>query len=274
MIEEFEDNIKTMLVGVEDGLKRLDACKPSEKQDHISTIKDKVKEIESELDLFNSEIQILDYSEQKEFKIIHDTLENDLKRLKNEFEMKRMQDSHLEEELKNVGNLSQAELQKKALAHGDKLLNARKERANNILFTLNQANMLVTDINDEIKEQNQRMMDMEEVIKDSQSTLKRANELVGFFAKAFYRDMILKLLIIFIAIAIVAIAIASVSKKKKATIAPIPTGTDNSTKPIPTIPVTKRLLERPSIWDEQGNGIYGDEARNRPPWNEEIDTSA
>ena len=266
MIEDFEDNIRGLLVSVEDGLKLLEICKPSEKQTHISNLKDKIKEVESELDLFNSEIQILDYSEQKGYKIIHDTLDNDLKRLKNEFEMKKMAGSHLEEELKNMGSMSQAEMQKKALAHGNKLLDARKERANNILFTLNQANMLVNDINDEIKEQNQRMMDMEEIIKDSQSALNRVNELVGFFAKAFYRDMILKCLIILIAIAIVAIAIASVAKKKAAIPQVTPQGTNNSTTPV-TPTVKRMLIQRTDIW-ENLDQYLGSHNGTKPPWKE------
>jgi hypothetical protein len=233
MIEEYEDNIKSMLVELEDTVKIMEVCKPSEKPDYISKAKEKISNIKSELDLYNSEIQILDHGEQKEHKITHDVLENDLKRIENEFEMKKMAGSHLQEELQNMGNMSQEDLQKKAIKHGDKLLNARKERANNILFTLNQANMLVTDINDEIREQNQRLMDMEEIIKDSQSTLVRANELVGFFAKAFYRDMFLKILIILIAIAIIALVVASVSKKKAVK--------DANVTPTPA-PTPKRLL--------------------------------
>lgn len=240
MIEDFEPNIKEMLIGLETTFKQLEICKPSEKQSLIDKAKQDISNIESELDMFDSEIQIEDdQATAKQYKSIYNVLQADLKRLKDEFEMKKMQGSHIQEELDKINSMSAEQLQSQAINHGDKLLAKRKERAHNILFTLNQANMMVADINDEIKEQNQRMMDMEEIIKDSQSSLNRANEMIGYFAKAFYRDIILKILIILIAIAVIAIIIASVAKKKdiKKDAAATTNSTTNS-----TTPVVKRLL--------------------------------
>lgn len=240
MIEDYEPNIKEMLVNLENTYKQIEICKPSEKQGLIDKVKQDIQNIESELDMFDSEIQIEDASTAKQYKSIFNVLQADLKRLKDEFEMKKMQGAHIQEELDKINSMSAEQLQSKAIDHGDKLLAKRNERAKNILFTINQANMMVADINDEIKEQNQRMMDMEEIIKDSQSSLNRANEMLGYFAKAFYRDIVLKILIILIALAVIAIIIASVAKKKdiKSTATAATNTTTNS-----TTPVVKRLLQ-------------------------------
>lgn len=242
MIEDYEGNIKDMLVSLENTYKLIENCKPSERQTHIEKAKSEIDNINNELLMFDSEIQVEeDPQKAKQYKLICKTLQSDLARLKNEFEMKKMAGSHIQDELDNIKNMSAEQLQQQAINHGDKLLAKRKERAQNILFTIKQANILVSDINDEIKEQNQRMMDMEEIIKDSQSALNRANEVVGYFAKAFYRDIILKILIVLIAIAIIAVVIASVAKKKAVdTTNTTPT---NNTTPTPT-PTPKRLLEQ------------------------------
>lgn len=240
MIEDYEGNIKDMLVGLEGIYKQIEICKPSEKQNLIEKAKAEIDNINNELLMFDSEIQVEeDPQKVKQYKLICKTLQSDLARLKNEFEMKKMAGSHLQDELDNIKNMTADQLQAQAINHGDKLLAKRKEKAQNILFTIKQANILVSDINDEIKEQNQRMMDMEEIIKDSQSALNRANETIGYFAKAFYRDLFLKIMIILIAIAIIAVVVASVAKKKAITPANSSSTTNTTT---PTTPTTKRLL--------------------------------
>ena len=59
--------------------------------------------------------------------------------------------------------------------HGRNLGKATKQKAENILNLVNDANLLADDINDEIREQNQRLLEMEDLIKDANSTLKRTN---------------------------------------------------------------------------------------------------
>ena len=241
MIEDYEANIKDMLTGLRATYNQLEVCKPSDKATLVEKAKREIDDISNELLMFDSEIQVEeDASRAKQYKTICKTLQSELTILKNEFEMKKMAGSHIQDELDNIKTMSAEQLQSQAINHGDKLLAKRKERAQNILFTIKQANILVSDINDEIKEQNQRMMDMEEIIKDSQSALNRANEVVGYFAKAFYRDIILKVLIVLIAIAIIAVVIASVAKKKD--IKPATTTTEKNTT-TPETPVVKRLLQ-------------------------------
>ena len=205
----------------------------------------KLKEAQSELDMYSSEISSLEFSERKQHQTSHQLLDNDHKKISNELTMKKMQSSHVSETLIEISSMSKSDMLKKTLQHGDKMLHHRAVIGNNVLFMLKQGNMFVGDINDDIKEQNQRMMDMEEVVKDSQSSLKRVNELVGFFAKAFYKDMILKILIILIAVAIIAVVIASVAKKKPVTAnSAIPA---NSTNPN-TNPTPVRLLMENRLW--------------------------
>jgi len=248
MMDEYEENIKGMLKPLEDMVKSLDTCKPSEKEGIFRNIKAKSTEIESELDLFNAELAILDYAEQKEYKVVYQSLLQDFSRIKNALEMKKMDDGHLVDNIVDGVAMNPEEAQKKAIAHGDKLLAGSKERAQNILFMTKQANIMVADINDEIREQNQRMMDMEEIIKDSQSALNRANELVRYFARAFYRDIFLKILIVLIALAVIGITIASVANKKSTAVA---ANTTNNTTNNTVIKRRVRLLKESNIWDSK-----------------------
>lgn len=216
MIEDCEEQITEMLEDVQIKIKGLKECKPSEKNQKMEELSTILKDIRQELDIFNSEIQILsDYDEKKEYEKKYDICDSDCKRLENEFDMIRLNSSKIQGEIAQIGKMSEKDKQKRALKHGSNLLKDSKRRAENIKLMIGNANMLVTDINDEIKEQNQRMVEMEDLIKDAQSEIKRANQLVGFFAKAFYKDLFMKIAIAVVAILIIIICVASVAKNNK-----------------------------------------------------------
>jgi hypothetical protein len=153
MIEDYEQTVTDMLDDIKKKIKAVKDCKPSEKNAKMDEINNLLKDARQELDIFNSEIQILsDYDERKDYEKKYALADTECKRLENEFDMMRLNSNQINEQLAEVGNLSEEEKQKRAIKHGENLLKDSKKRAENIRMMIGNANMLVNDINDEIKE--------------------------------------------------------------------------------------------------------------------------
>jgi len=96
-----------------------------------------------------------------------------------------------------------------------------KKSAKSVISELDTNVNAINDINKEIKEQNEKLLEMEDVIKESQSSLKRARELIGFFDQAFAKDMTLKIILFVIILVVLGVIVALVIQKstvKKASV--------------------------------------------------------
>lgn len=79
----------------------------------------------------------------------------------------------------------------------------------NIIGVVEQGNRLADEINLELDKQIEQLDRMENTVKETQSVLKRANNLIRYFARQVYTDKIIMGLICCIILAIVIIVIVS-----------------------------------------------------------------
>ena len=233
-MEEYADSIKHLLDDLEVKFRKLRTSKGRGKKALLKEIKEALGVIREDLDDFQLEItQLMDFQLQKEQDTVYELLDAHYRQLKENYGLAKLGVSEVADRVQETENLTEEQREQATIDHGTVMLKKTKDRAKRIEIMVGQANVLVTDINDEIKEQNQRMMEMEEVVKDSQSTLSRANQLVRFFARSFYKDMFLKVMIVLIAILIIAICIAAVSKDSDRKAPDRGSGGSVTPKPIP-----------------------------------------
>jgi len=157
-----------------------------------------------------------DYRLQKEKKQkLHDN-ETKFKAFKEQFEKLSKKARGIEEKEDDNKEEPQTDeqIQRKVIGVGDIFQKKSKETAARVLAMIGDSNDVIQDINTEIKEQNQSLLEMEDVIKDSQSNLKRAAELVDYFDKAFAKDLFLKIMLFVIAAAILGVIGFSIYYKK------------------------------------------------------------
>lgn len=91
-----------------------------------------------------------------------------------------------------------------------------KRTAKSVIGELDTNVNAINDINKEIKEQNEKLLEMEDVIKESQSYLKRARELISYFDKAFAKDLTLKIILFVIIVVVLGIIVFIVVYKTTA----------------------------------------------------------
>lgn len=216
MQNDYLESIEEGLQNYEESIREYEACKESERQAKNTQIKDIKRELQNEVDLFGMEIEGLeDYEEKSEYSQNLKAFNERLKTLNDRFEMAILSNNHVLEEIQESNKLNEEEAFEKVQQHSRNLMTSAKERANAIRQMVDDANLLAQDINDEIREQNERLLEMEDLVKDAQSTLKRTQELVRFFARSFYNDLFVKIMIVLIGIAIIVVAILSVVKGRK-----------------------------------------------------------
>lgn len=92
---------------------------------------------------------------------------------------------------------------------GDKTQAQGNAALDNIISVVEQGNQLADQINLELDKQIEQLDRMEQTVKDTQSVLKRANQLIRYFARQVYTDKIIMGLICCIVLAIVIIVIVS-----------------------------------------------------------------
>lgn len=250
MLEEYFDNISQTIETVRKDLDKLRIAKPSEKNGITKKVTSAINDVRTELELAQGELEASgDVEDRSSLNQQIKSYELEIKELKDTLEVIELNNSS-QSTIKTINqaqNISESQAQKMVANKSRNLMKSAKARANNIRQIIDDTNLLANDINDEIREQNARLLEMDELVKEAQSTLNRTNQLVSFFAKAFYRDCCLKIMIVLITIAIVGVAVAAVirktSGKKKEEDTPKPTPT-----PTPTPDdKNKRLLEEHAI---------------------------
>ena len=221
MFEEAIETIESTNHGIRENLQKLRKADASERPGLVAEIKQQLDSNLTDLDIQYSEAQMLDNADLRHDATKQlDTLKVELQGLKDDYDIVILGGNNTITTLNKARDMTEEEGQQMVIDHGRNLSKATKQKAENILNLVNDANLLADDINDEIREQNQRLLEMEDLIKDANSTLKRTNQLVNFFARAFYKDMCLKCMIVLIAIAILAIICVTAYKKAKKTTAP------------------------------------------------------
>lgn len=212
-LDEYDERFQEAFSSLEKKIYILDEADESEKETIIRQAENLISEIKQDINTYTAEIEILDYSEAKihrENCKIHEAM---LDNLEGKFETAKMKARNIGGELAEMNQLDDNELQDRALKLGDKIFAQSKKRAVGILNMIKDSNDLVNDINKDIHEQNQKLMDMEDIIKESQSHLKRAAALINYFEKAFAKDICMKIMIILIALCIIGVIVFAVLGK-------------------------------------------------------------
>lgn len=112
-----------------------------------------------------------------------------------------------------IRGMDDGQVLKEAAKIGDAIQRDNLKTAKNILGMINDSQEVVKDINKEIKEQYAKLLECEDIIKDSQSALARAAKLVDYFDTAFAKDIFLKIMLGTIALAIIGVIVfACISK--------------------------------------------------------------
>ena len=96
---------------------------------------------------------------------------------------------------------------------GDRTQAQGNQALDNIIQVVEQGNQLADQINLELDKQIEQLDRMEQTVKDTQSILKRANNLIRYFARQIYTDKIIMGLICLVVVAILVLIILSAMGK-------------------------------------------------------------
>ena len=96
---------------------------------------------------------------------------------------------------------------------GDRTQAQGNQALDNIIQVVEQGNQLADQINLELDKQIEQLDRMEQTVKDTQSILKRANNLIRYFARQIYTDKIIMGMICLIILAILVLVILSAMGK-------------------------------------------------------------
>lgn len=96
---------------------------------------------------------------------------------------------------------------------GDRTQAQGNQALDNIIQVVEQGNQLADQINLELDKQIEQLDRMEQTVKDTQSILKRANNLIRYFARQVYTDKIIMGMICLIILAILVLIILSAMGK-------------------------------------------------------------
>ena len=212
--EEYVETLPIELDTLSGKIQQLDKALEAEKERIIATIEKEINELTESLTMYEAEIAILDsYDLKRHYDADRKVQSAIFENLKSQFDLAKMKARNIGEEQQNMVKIDEDEIVKQACKLGDKLFEKSIKRAKNILGNIKDSTALVADINVDIRAQNQKLLENEDIIADSQSHLKRAAVLVDYFSRAFYKDMVLKIMIFIISILIVGVIIfASMSK--------------------------------------------------------------
>lgn len=224
-LEEYGPRFEECFAGLEKKINLLGQCQDSEKETIIRQGDNILNDLQQDINTYTAEIELLDHAASKVHRAQLKVYEANCDQLKVQFDTAKNKARNIGDELAALNVIGDDELQDRALALGDKMFEKSKKRAGNILNMIKESNALVNDINSEIKEQNARLLAMEDLIKDSQSHLKRASAQVDYFSSAFAKDCFMRVMIVLICIAIVGVIIFSVMSKTDTTAAATTTTT-------------------------------------------------
>lgn len=206
-LDQYDDIFAQHFNDLQTIISNLAACDDSEKEMIITKGDNLIDDIKNEINTYTAEIEIQDYSDAKVYRENCKLHEAKLDELISQFENQKNIARNINEEVAKMNEITDEEIEARAIKMGDKLYEKSKQKASSILAIIGESNEMVKDINAEIKAQNQKLLDMEDIIKDSQSNLKRATELVDFFGNTFLKDIIMKIVICIIAIAIIVVLV-------------------------------------------------------------------
>ena len=213
--KDSEPTIEGYLQEAEKDIKNLKECDAEESEEIIGNIESNQKEAKEELQAYEANIELLEHREAKPFRETQKKYQATLEDLYEEFKRAR---EHTTEEVipaqaQAIRGMSDGQVLKEATKIGDAIQRDNLKTAKNILGMINDSQEVVKDINKEIKEQYAKLLECEDIIKDSQSALARAAKLVDYFDTAFAKDIFLKIMLGTIALAIIGVIVfACISK--------------------------------------------------------------
>jgi len=218
-LEEQEPDIEALLKDSQEDIKTLKDCDSDECERILVRLDDCFKQLEEQLNSYEANIQMVEpIRDQRPFTTKHTTYTAEYEDLKDKYDrFKNRASEDKVEEIIEVQEMTQEQAVKTIGKIGDAKQRDNLKTAKNILGMIHDSQDVVKSINKEIKEQNAKLLESEEIIKDSQSALARAKKLVDYFDTAFAKDCFLKVMLGLIALAIIGVIIFSCLSKGEAT---------------------------------------------------------
>lgn len=178
-------------------------------------IEESLKELDGAIIQYEIEISLIsDHSQEKPWRAKLETYKSQAKDLECQLERFRNREEEQKPEvIKEAMEMTEKQAVKQVAKIGDAIQRDSMKTAKNILGMIHESQDVVKDINKEILEQNAKLLESEEIIKDSQSALARASKLVDYFDRAFAKDIFLKIMLGLIALAIIGVIVFSCISK-------------------------------------------------------------
>lgn len=201
-LPEKYDEVNDNLESISEKIGTLRDCVEDKVDEICKDIDSLFKDVQNDLIIFDCAIESTSGSEKREWREKSKELHTRTAEFEKMYNTAKNNAFGIQEESVQEEGDSPEIAQREYLNYGEKLIASMKKSAKSVISELDTNVNAINDINKEIKEQNETLLEMEDVIKESQSTLKRAKELIGFFDNAFAKDMTLKI-ILFVTIVVV-----------------------------------------------------------------------
>jgi len=220
-LPEKYDEVNDNLESISEKIGTLKDCVEDKIDQICKDIDSLFKDVQNDLIIFDCAIESTSGSEKREWREKSKELHTRTTRFEKMYNTAKNDAYGIKEESVQEEEISPNNAQKKYLDYGESLIAGMKKSAKSVISELDTNVNAINDINKEIKEQNEKLLEMEDVIKESQSSLKRARELIGFFDQAFAKDMTLKIILFVIILVVLGVIVALVIQKstvKKASV--------------------------------------------------------